>query len=563
MDVVDEQKIGTAVAQRAVDKLVAFSEKAAAKWSAAQKNKTLKSFANYLTNRYRRARQVRNLIYDSASGDLRNLYVSTTLEYSRGDLTDDELVTLVAAPPIESKAVQKSTRPALAAIIRGVAGAGKSMLMRWAFLRLCEKTSRVPILIELRDFNDAPPKDIPDLIQQEFNSHDSDISREQVELGLQSGLFALLLDGLDEIHPELEDTWHKAITGLARKFPLCPIVVSGRPVSEMLSWSEFRILDIAPLSPEDVETLVRRLEFDEAVKVRFIDECRSRLFSTHQEFLENPLLVTVMLLTHSDNGRVSSDAHEFYEDAFNALWNRHDARKEGFNRRRYCGLQKHKFLDLLSAFSASSYLRNTFSFRDSDFDTHLTRAKKITGVEVDPDAFRKDLLKSTSLCVIDGSFLRFSHRTFQEYFCALYILKQDESRTREALGQACKRFETDNVLGMVHSIDAEKFERDFVLPELETILENVETDPRYHTHYVTDSLRHFYRMRPRSEDVAAAIDVRKDMLRSGNRDIPPRLSKLLRKDVENFRDLYNRLSKSRTERERGRNLLFGDDGNTE
>jgi hypothetical protein len=51
-----------------------------------------------------------------------------------------------------------------------------------------------------------------------------------------------------------------------------------------------------------------------------------------------------MLLTYADCGRIAKHRHEFFEDAFTALWSKHDARKQSFERNRYTGLSKSDFL---------------------------------------------------------------------------------------------------------------------------------------------------------------------------------------------------------------------------
>ena len=115
--------------------------------------------------------------------------------------------------------------------------------------------------------------------------------------------------------------------------------------------------------PSQAVELIQRLDFDEATKNSFISLMQKELFASHAEFLKIPLLCVVMLLTYSDAGRISRKKHEFYEDAFNALWSKHDARKQaGFEREKYTGLDKNEFMRLLSAFCASSYLPSYFGW---------------------------------------------------------------------------------------------------------------------------------------------------------------------------------------------------------
>ena len=117
----------------------------------------------------------------------------------------------------------------------------------------------------------------------------------------------------------------------------------------MYTWSAFNIYDIVPFDVPRSIQLISRLDFNEDAKNHFIIEIKNHLRRTHLEFIGNPLLCIIMLITFSDVGKISSKRHEFYEDAFNALWRKHDARK-GYQRERYTGLEKTKFLKLLCAF---------------------------------------------------------------------------------------------------------------------------------------------------------------------------------------------------------------------
>ena len=89
-------------------------------------------------------------------------------------------------------------------------------------------------------------------------------------------------------------------------------------------------------------------------------------------------------------GKISSKRHEFYEDAFNALWRKHDARK-GYQRERYTGLEKTKFLKLLCAFSAVTYIKQAFDIQESDMSNYIEAAVRITNIRVLEENFIKDL----------------------------------------------------------------------------------------------------------------------------------------------------------------------------
>jgi hypothetical protein len=159
--------------------------------------------------------------------------------------------------------------------------------------------------------------------------------------GLKAGMFVALIDGFDELRLSHERHYANVLELAAFDFQLCPLLVSGRRSDLFRALNYFEQFDLVALSRDEAAELIKKLQFDEATKASFITLLRKELFTSHAEFLELPLLCVVMLLTYSDAGRISSKEHEFYEDAFNALWNKHDARKQaGYEREKYTKLDK-------------------------------------------------------------------------------------------------------------------------------------------------------------------------------------------------------------------------------
>jgi hypothetical protein len=60
--------------------------------------------------------------------------------------------------------------------------------------------------------------------------------------------------------------------------------------------------------------------------------------------------------------------------------------------------------------------------REAELDLHLARTKKLTDISVNENDFIRDITTSTSLMILEGNTYRFAHRSFQEYFCARYVL---------------------------------------------------------------------------------------------------------------------------------------------
>ena len=198
-------------------------------------------------------------------------------------------------------------------------------------------------MIEVRSFNSADLSDLEGKIIDDYTSISVAITRDQITTALESGLFIILLDGMDELHPKILPHYEIQLRDFAAKYPLCPILVSSRPMESIYAWSQFETRNITRLDVPTARKLVGKLDFDEKVKRKFVTLLQTRLFKTHYELVSIPLLCTIMLLTYSDAGHISHQKHEFFEDAFIALWSKHDSRKDGFQRQRYTGLQRTAF----------------------------------------------------------------------------------------------------------------------------------------------------------------------------------------------------------------------------
>jgi predicted NACHT family NTPase len=324
--------------------------------------------------------------------------------------------------------------------------------MRNLYTKLAASSqAKVPIFLEARELNAIPLTDFAGIITVAFGIAGEELSKEQAADGLKSGIFLILIDGFDELSRSCERHYARVLQRANYEFESCPLLISGRP-SELMrdAFQLFHQCDLRPLEASQAIELIQRLNFDEATKISFIALMRKELFGSHAEFLKIPLLCVVMLLTYSDAGRISRKKHEFYEDAFNALWSKHDARKQaGFEREKYTGLDKNEFMRLLSAFCASSYINEHFSMREADVSFHLKNAKKLTDISAKEEDFVRDMTISTNLLLLDGRKYVFFHRSFQEYFCARYVLSLNDEDIAKGIEAVSSRYGTDSVLNFI------------------------------------------------------------------------------------------------------------------
>lgn len=171
----------------------------------------------------------------------------------------------------------------------------------------------------------------------------------------------------------------------------------------------------------DATELVRRLPEDEELKEKFISDLHKDLFNRHKSFLSNPLLLSIMLLTYGISADIPKKLSIFYNQAYEALFQRHDAIKGGFQRDRHCDLDIQDFSRVFSAFCILTLDKRLFQFSRSDAISYLDKAKDLVNITVNSEDFLEDLLQSICFLVEDGLLLVFAHRSFQEYFSAKFI----------------------------------------------------------------------------------------------------------------------------------------------
>jgi hypothetical protein len=173
----------------------------------------------------------------------------------------------------------------------------------------------------------------------------------------------------------------------------------------------------------------------------------------------------MMLLTFSSYGDVDEKIHVFYDQAFDTLFSRHDSTKEVFRRVRSTDYSIDVFKKILASFCLISYNENKTAFSQSEVLETLTKVVKLDGLQVNGAAFLEDLLSAVCILQKDGLRIVFSHRSFQEYFCAYRLMRFPENKVAELIGRFASRI-SDNVLPMLFDMDSRLVNRTYIYPML-------------------------------------------------------------------------------------------------
>lgn len=357
-------------------------------------------------------------------------------------------------------------------IIQGTGGIGKSTLLKHLFINELEKEELIPVFIELKDINVIDDDyDIIDIIFEKLNNLGSTIKKDYIEYALSSGCFLFLFDGYDEILSNKKDEFFKKLDKFCDKYTDNYFIISSRPYSEFVEFQRFTVLKALPLSKEQSIEMVSKINYEQTIKERFIESLENNLYDDYKSFASNPLLLNIMLLTFDNYADIPEKLHLFYSNAFETLYSKHDATKAGYKREMLSKLSYDSFRRVFSYFCFITYKKGTTEFTYQDLKEVFNKIK-IPRLEFDIENYIYDIVNS--LCVIykDGFSYIFAHRSFQEYFTAVFLKElSDENLQKigiEMIKSDPSRASNDNVFSMLYDMAEEKVEKNILLPVLDT-----------------------------------------------------------------------------------------------
>lgn len=348
-------------------------------------------------------------------------------------------------------------------VLTGTGGGGKSMFMRYLWISLfVDSRGKIPFFLELRNFDKAKHGDLEDFIYQSVIKTGSTISKENFTNGLRAGEFYLLLDGFDEVAHDSRQELQAHIISLRENNPHIPLIISSRPDDRFLGWNQFEIIEVLPLNEKQVRDLIKKAPFDREKKTTFLINLGS-IYQTHESFLSTPLLAYMMLIAYADNQNLPDRMVDFYEQAFNALFERHDLMKNGYKRKLYCNLGRTEFKKLISLICLKSYSQERYEFTQEELETLIGEAQKPLSLNQIPQNVISDLTESLCFLKKEGLSYDFTHRSFQEYFAA-YCLTWFNTNIFSCIEKFATRL-SDNVVLMYYQLDPQMF-RKFIVASI-------------------------------------------------------------------------------------------------
>lgn len=450
----DEGKFVADFISANLEKIIGFAKNTYGKVDAALQVNLKTAYADYLNASRLKYSKSKSFFIRSQPVELYSYYVPT------GIVCSEKLI----KKPDFIKCTEFTNR----IVISGTGGSGKSVLIKHLFLNCIEEKTHAPILIELRDLN-SHEESLDEFINEALSNFGFKTSDDFIRNAKEAGHFCYFFDGFDEVTPKLRNKVIKDISSLSKKYPKCPIFISSRPDDTLEGLDDFSTFSMCPLSLDEALELVSKLPFDDVIKKKFCSDLTGGVFEKHKSFLSNPLLLSIMLLTYGEFAEIPSKLSIFYNQAYEALFRRHDAYKGAFNRERQTSLDIQDFSKVFSLFCLQTYEKRLFKMSRSKCLEFLHNSMNLLDIKVNPNDYLTDLLSAACLMVEDGLEITFSHRSFQEYFVALYISTAAPENQLRLIDRYWLNMRFDNVMQLLREINSELFERILLVTKLEEL----------------------------------------------------------------------------------------------
>ncbi len=422
------------------------------------------AYENYLKYAKNTHEKIKTLLYRHVAKDIYSFYECVGLNRN-GNVIDTSNINNVLE--IGNKI-----------IVTGTGGIGKSVMMKHFFLNILQNTHYVPVLIELRGLNEFDGKNVSlvDYIYNVMETLKFKLERKYFDYSLETGCYIILLDGFDEVKNEISKQITSQIFALSEKYPDNHYILSSRPLEEFMGWNQFEELHSMPLAKNQALSLINKIEYDQKIKEKFYKELEEYLYDKYKTFASNPLLLTIMLLTFENRASIPDKLNDFFEQAFTTLFHTHDATKGGYKRDIQSKLGYEDFKAVFSYFCFKSFFNSDYKFSENKVLEYigLARRKEIIETSFNSMDFLKDLTNSVCMLIHEGLEYRFSHRSFQEYFAALYTIQLDDSQQKRFLKlwlQDNSYRTTSNYLDMLYELQPTRFIKNIISPALRELQE--------------------------------------------------------------------------------------------
>lgn len=417
-------------------------------------------FEEYLYRTYKKYSIINTLVFKNEQRLLNDLYIPLTLSKDQFHSQSKEQAKIDTYP---AELVKKYNK----ILITDTAGMGKSTLTKYLFLDIIENGHGIPIYIEMRRLK----KDRPILleIQEQINSLAKDFDAQLLLDFIQTGGFVIFLDGYDEVSINDRSFVTTNIQDFISKASNNVFFLTSRPEQALSSFGDFQMFSINPLAKKDAYELLRKYDNQGNTSKQLIEELKSGQYGMINEFLKNPLLVSLLFAAFDYKQTIPLKKHIFYRQVYDAYFDSHDLSKgDSYIHDKHSKLDIDDFERILRYVGFKCLKFQTIEFEKDALLQIISEAKDYCpDLEFSSSDFFNDVITAVPLFCKDGQYYKWVHKSLQEYFAAQFIFKDSKNNQDTILRTLYNSENIDkyiNLLDLYYDIDNWGFKKNILLP---------------------------------------------------------------------------------------------------
>lgn len=421
-------------------------------------------FQEYFVRAYKKYNSANLLAIKNSQRTLQDIYVPLTLQNNNHEVSDSQLAFKIDGYPKEMMDEFKRI------LIVDSAGMGKSTLSKIMFLNIIDTDrSAIPIFIELRRLSKS--KSIIAEIFEQLNSLNKNFDESLMLDFISLGNFIFFLDGLDEISIESKPIVLSDIQTFISKAHNNYFILTSRDEDSLTSFGDFVKFSIAPLKKKEAFELLRKYDGQGSISKLLIDKLKLPENKQIEDFLTNPLLVSMLFSAFDYKQIIPFKIHHFYRQVYDALYNAHDLSKgDGYIHEKKSGLSYDDFERVLRLMGFICTKKDKSELSKEEILQMIGSCLDLLpGLSFNPSDYLDDLISTVPLFIKDGQYYRWDHKSLMEYFAAAYLFfdlneKKGEALTKIYNSEHLQRY--FNVLKIYSDIDTQGFNKYIALPVL-------------------------------------------------------------------------------------------------
>jgi len=321
-------------------------------------------------------------------------------------------------------------------VVLGKPGAGKTTFLKHIALQCINgklQDNRVPILIALKDFAEAPEQpSLLEYVAQQLTTCGVTDSTVTPQI-LSHGRALVLLDGLDEVQEKDCYRVVQEIRSFSAKFLHSHFVLTCRIATREYTFEEFTEVEIADFDADQITSFAYNWFASQQESRSFLQKLQQN--STIRELATNPLLLTLICLVFAETASFPINRTQFYKEGINLLLKKWDAKRNIEREQVYKNLSVRHKEDLLSQIALQTFEQGEYFFRQQQLEQYIADYIRslpsiVTAtqpLQLDSEIVLKSIEAQHGLLVERArGIYSFSHLTFHEYFTARTIVDNSD-----------------------------------------------------------------------------------------------------------------------------------------